>query len=104
MKAVQQRVAPSGGTPTTVAAAPRPGQPQSLQQQINAEVAAAGFSPQMVAAMRAQATAQATAVMAPMMRQEAAMDSSVNYFDRTVLRGQIPVSVTNQGTFWVDTN
>jgi hypothetical protein len=108
MKAVQRRMA-QGGSATTQpmsagAAVPRTGQPQTLQQQINAEIAAGGFSPQMVAAMRAQATAQANAVMAPMMRQEAAVDNSVNYFDRTVLRGQIPVSVTNQGTFWVDTN
>lgn len=108
MKAVQQRMAQSSSATaqpmSAGAAAPRAGQPQTLQQQINAEIAAGGFSPQMVAAMRAQATAQANAAMAPMMRQAAAVDSSVDYFDRTVLRGQIPVSVTHQGTFWVDTN
>jgi hypothetical protein len=106
MKAVQQRMAQTGSAPARSApsAAPGAGQPQSLQQEINAEIAAGGFSPQMVAAMRAQATAQANANMAPMMRELAAADSSENYFDRTVLRGQIPVSVTNQGTFWVDTD
>ena len=116
MKAVQQRMAQGPQGPavnpganmsqpmTAGAAAPRTGQPQTLQQQINAEIAAGGFSPQMVAAMRAQATAQANAAMAPMMRQAAGVNASVDYFDRSVLRGQIPVSVTNQGTFWVDPN
>ena len=77
---------------------------QSLQQQINSEIKAGGFSPQMVAAMRAQANATAAAVMAPAMRQLQASDQAVDYFDRTTLRGQIPVSIANQGTFWVDPN
>jgi hypothetical protein len=77
---------------------------QSLQQKINAEIAQGGFSPQMVAAMRAQATAQANAVMAPMMNQMRSFDQSVNYFDRSVIRGQIPVSITHAGTFWLDPN
>jgi len=77
---------------------------QSLQQQIDAEVKAAGFTPQMVAAMRAQANAQANAAMAPIMNQARAVDQGVDYFDRSVLRGQIPVSITNQGTFWIDPN
>jgi len=78
--------------------------PQALQQQIDAEVKAAGFTPEMVAAMRAQATAQANAAMAPIMNQARAVDQGVDYFDRSVLRGQIPVSITNQGTFWIDPN
>lgn len=77
---------------------------QSLQQQINSEIKAGGFSPQMVAAMRAQANANAAIVMGPAMRQLQASDQAVDYFDRTTLRGQIPVSIANQGTFWVDTN
>jgi hypothetical protein len=56
-----------------------------------------GFSPQMVAAMRAQANATAAAVMAPAMRQLQASNQAVDYFDRTTLRGQIPVSIANQG-------
>jgi hypothetical protein len=91
-----QRMAPAGQTPL--------GQPQSLQQKINAEIAAGGFSPQMVAAMRAQATAQANAAMAPMLHQMATFDQGIDYFDRSVLRGQIPVSITHQGTFWIDPN
>jgi hypothetical protein len=77
---------------------------QTLQQKINAEIAQGGFSPQMVAAMRAQATAQANAAMAPMMNQMRSFDQSVNYFDRSVIRGQIPVSITHAGTFWLDPN
>ena len=78
--------------------------PQSLQQQIDAEIKAGGFTPQMVAAMRAQANAQANAIMAPAMRQLAASNQAVDYFDRTTLRGEIPLSITNQGTFWLDPN
>jgi len=77
---------------------------QTLQQQINSEIKAGGFSPQMVAAMRAQANANAAAVMGPAMCQLQASDQAVDYFDRTTLRGQIPVSIANQGTFWVDPN
>lgn len=77
---------------------------QSLQQKINAEIAQGGFSPQMVAAMRAQATAQANARIAPMMNQMRSFDQGINYFDRSVLRGQIPVSITHAGTFWIDPN
>jgi hypothetical protein len=117
MKAVQQRMAqpakqPAAAPPAKTspampanrgAAASNAVTPQSLQQQIDAEIKAGGFSPQMVAAMRAQATAQANAAMAPAMRQLAASNRATDYFDRTVLRGQIPVSIANQGTFWVDT-
>jgi len=67
-----------------------PGTAPITQQQINAEIAAGGFSPQMVAAMRAQATAQANARMAPMMHQMAAVDQGVDYFDRSVLRARFP--------------
>lgn len=77
---------------------------QSLQQQINSEIKAGGFSPQMVAAMRAQANANAAAAMGPAMRQMQATDQAVDYFDRTTLRGEIPVAIANQGTFWVDPN
>jgi hypothetical protein len=77
---------------------------QSLQQKINAEIAQGGFSPQMVAAMRAQATAQANAAMAPTINRMRSVDQSVNYFDRSVLRGQIPVAVTHAGTMWIDPN
>lgn len=77
---------------------------QSLQQKINAEIAQGGFSPQMVAAMRAQATAQANARIAPMMNQMRTFDQGIDYFDRSVLRGQIPVSITHAGTFWIDPN
>jgi hypothetical protein len=76
----------------------------SLQQKINAEIAQGGFSPQMVAAMRAQANAQAAAVMGPALHQMASFDQGINYYDRSVLRGQIPVSVTHAGTFWIDPN
>jgi len=31
-------------------------------------------------------------------------NQSVDYVDRSVLRGPIPVSVTNAGTFWIDPN
>jgi hypothetical protein len=117
MKAVQQRMAqpakqPAAAPPAKMspamssnrgAAMQSPVTPQSLQQQIDTEIKAGGFSPQMVAAMRAQATAQANAAMAPAMRQLAASNRATDYFDRTVLRGQIPVSIANQGTFWVDT-
>jgi len=95
------------GPATQGSSMPNPVNPQgrqSLQQQINSEIKAGGFSPQMVAAMRAQANANAAAVMGPAMRQMQASDQAVNYFDRTTLRGQIPVSIANQGTFWVDTN
>jgi hypothetical protein len=111
LKAVQQQLAKrsapapqSGRSQAAPANAPRPGQHQSLQQQIDAEIAAGGFSPQMVAAMRAQATAQANATMAPMMHQMATFNQSIDYFDRSVLRGQIPVSITNAGTVWIDPN
>jgi hypothetical protein len=77
---------------------------QSLQQQIDAEIRQGGFSPQMVAAMRAQANANAMATMGPALRQMRGADQAVEYFDRSVLREQIPVSIANQGTFWVDTN
>lgn len=87
------------------AATPRGGSSyQNLQQKINAEIAQGGFSPQMVAAMRAQATAQANARMAPMLNQMRSFDQGINYFDRSVLRGQIPVSITHAGTFWIDPN
>jgi hypothetical protein len=76
----------------------------SLQQKINAEIAQGGFSPQMVAAMRAQANAQAAAVVGPALHQMASFDQGINYYDRSVLRGQIPVSVTHAGTFWIDPN
>jgi hypothetical protein len=76
----------------------------NLQQKINAEIAQGGFSPQMVAAMRAQANAQAAAVMGPALHQVASFDQGINYYDRSVLRGQIPVSVTHAGTFWIDPN
>jgi hypothetical protein len=66
------------------------GGPRSLQQQINAEIAAGGFSPQMVAAMRAQANAQAGAVIAPIANQMRSFNQGIDYFDRSVLRGQIP--------------
>ena len=95
------------GPATQLASTQNPVTPQgrqTLQQQINSEIKAGGFSPQMVAAMRAQANANAAAVMGPAMRQMQATDQAVNYFDRTTLRGQIPVSIANQGTFWVDTN
>ena len=77
---------------------------QSLQQKINAEIAQGGFTPEMVAAMRAQATAQANARIAPMMNQMRTFDEGIDYFDRSILRGQIPVSITNAGTFWIDPN
>jgi hypothetical protein len=77
---------------------------QTLQQKINAEIAQGGFSPQMVAAMRAQATAQANAKMAPMLNQMRSFDQGIDYFDRSVIRGQIPVSITHAGTFWLDPN
>lgn len=98
--AIQGPTMQASAAPSPVTAQGR----QSLQQQINAEIKAGGFSPQMVAAMRAQANANAATAMAPAMRQMQAADQAVNYFDRTTLRGQIPVSIANQGTFWVDTN
>ncbi len=58
----------------------------------------------MVAAMRAQANRQAAATMGSTMRQMRSFDQSMEYFDRTVLRDQIPVAITNQGTYWLDTN
>jgi hypothetical protein len=120
MKAVQQdaaqpvkqstkvTAAPSASPGTNRAAAsPSPVTPQgrqSLQQQIDAEIKAGGFSPQMVAAMRAQANSNAKTAMGPTLRSVAATNQAVDYFDRTTLRGQIPVSIANQGTFWVDPN
>lgn len=78
--------------------------PQSLQQQINSEVQAAGLSPQMVAAMRVQANQMAMAQMGPALRASQAATQAADYFDRTELRGQIPLAYTNQGTFWLDPN
>ena len=125
MKAVQQRMAQAAKQPAETATAapsrnvsanmpanrgaanPNPFTPQgrqSLQQQIDAEIKAGGFSPQMVAAMRAQANAQAAATMAPTIRQMRSFNQGMDYFDRSVLRDQIPVAITNQGTFWLDTN
>ncbi len=109
MKAVQQHTAQPAGRPAptaarTAAAPQRRGSRQSLQQQIDAEIKAGGFSPQMVAAMRAQANRQAAATMGSTMRQMRSFDQSMEYFDRTVLRDQIPVAITNQGTYWLDTN
>jgi hypothetical protein len=125
MKAVQQRMAQQAKQPTATAAAapsrnvsanmpanrgaanPNPFTPQgrqSLQQQIDAEIKAGGFSPQMVAAMRAQANAQAAAAMAPTINRMRTFDQGIDYFDRSVLRDQIPVTIANQGTFWLDTN
>ena len=74
-----------------------------LQGQIDQEIKAGGFSPQMVAAMRAQANKQAYANMAPTINRMRSFNQSIDYFDRTELRDQIPVSIANQGTFWVDT-
>jgi hypothetical protein len=120
MKAVQQQVAQPVKQSSKITAAPSakpsasrtatsptpftPQGRQSLQQQINAEIKAGGFSPQMVAAMRAQANSNAMTAMAPTLRSMAATNQAVDYFDRTTLRGQIPVSIANQGTFWVDPN
>jgi hypothetical protein len=119
-KAVQQHAAQPVKQPTQMAAAPSakrstksgaatpnpvtPQGRQSLQQQIDSEIKAGGFSPQMVAAMRAQANRMAATTMGPAMRSLAASNQAVDYFDRTTLRGQIPVSIANQGTFWLDTN
>ena len=75
-----------------------------LQAQIDQEIKAGGFSPQMVAAMRAQANRQAAANIAPVARQMRSFDQGIDYFDRSVLRDQIPVTIANQGTFWLDTN
>ena len=36
--------------------------------------------------------------------QMQATDQAVDNFDRTTLRGEIPVAIANQGTFWVDPN
>jgi hypothetical protein len=114
MKAVQKQAAQPAAQPAkTPAAAPSGGMSanpltpkgrQSLQQQIDAEIKQGGFSPQMVAAMRAQANASAMATMGPAIRQMRAANQAIDYFDRSVLRDQIPVSIANQGTFWVDTN
>ena len=114
-KAVQKQTAQAAAQPARTAAATAPAgnlpaNPmtpqgrQSLQQQIDAEIKQGGFSPQMVAAMRAQANANAMATMGPALRQMRASNQAVDYFDRTVLRDQIPISIVNQGTFWVDTN
>ena len=92
---------PAGrGNPNPFTAQGRAG----LQAQIDQEIKAGGFSPQMVAAMRAQANRQAGAAIAPVARQMRSFDQGINYFDRTVLRDQIPVTIANQGTFWLDTN
>jgi hypothetical protein len=106
MKAVQKQAAqPAQQQPAKVTANPmNPQGRQSLQQQIDAEIRQGGFSPQMVAAMRAQANANAMLTMGPALRQMRGADQAVEYFDRSVLREQIPVSIANQGTFWVDTN
>ena len=132
MKAVQKHAAQSATQPTKMAAAPTASMPgnrtvnnsanpvsmpanrsanpltpqgrQSLQQQIDAEVKAGGFSPQMVAAMRAQANRMAAVQMGPAIRQMQGANQAMDYFDRTTLRGEIPLSITNQGTFWLDPN
>jgi hypothetical protein len=115
MKAVQKQAAQPVKQPATPAAAAAPSRStsanpltaqgrQSLQQQIDAEIKQGGFSPQMVAAMRAQANANAMATMGPAIRQMRASNQAMDYFDRSVLRDQIPISIANQGTFWVDTN
>jgi hypothetical protein len=130
MKAVQKHVAQSAKQPTKMAAAANmsgnssannsanpgamsanrsanpltPQGRQSLQQQIDSEIKAGGFSPQMVAAMRAQANRMAAATMGPALRQMQGTNQAVDYFDRTTLRGEIPLSITNQGTFWLDPN
>lgn len=125
MKAVQDRMAqqakqpvqpaqPAAMAPSRTAAMPmsrgavntNPFTPQGragLQGQIDQEIKAGGFSPQMVAAMRAQANKQAYATMAPTLNRMRSFNQSIDYFDRTELRDQIPVSIANQGTFWVDT-
>lgn len=46
----------------------------------------------------------AAETMGPAPPQMQATDQAMNYFDRTALRGEIPVSMTNQGTFWLDPN
>jgi hypothetical protein len=114
MKAVEKQAAQAAKQPAKMAAAAPSGSMsanpmtpqgrQSLQQQIDAEIKQGGFSPQMVAAMRAQANANAMTLMGPTIRQMRASDQAMEYFDRSVLREQIPVSIANQGTFWVDTN
>jgi hypothetical protein len=104
--------APSANRSTNPSANSAPAMPnpvtpqgrQSLQQQINAEIKAGGFTPQMVAAMQAQANRMAATTMGPAIRSMAASNQAIDYFDRTTLRGQIPVSIANQGTFWLDTN
>jgi hypothetical protein len=114
MKAVQEQAAKPVKQPDRAASAAPPGRTsanpmtpqgrQSLQQQIDAEIKQGGFSPQMVAAMRAQANANAMVTMGPAIRQMRGANQAMDYFDRSVLRDQIPVSILNQGTFWVDTH
>ncbi|HWY63422.1 MAG TPA: hypothetical protein VNW15_16090 [Rhizomicrobium sp.] len=125
LKAVEQAAAQQAKQPSATAAAPpskmssnsmaanrgpantnpfTPQGRQGLQQQIDAEIKAGGFTPQMVAAMRAQANRQAATNIAPIARQVAATNQAMDYFDRTTLRDQIPVTITNQGTFWLDTD
>lgn len=125
MKAVQERLAQQAKQPATQPAQPAamaPSRGQSampmrggntnpftaqgragLQAQIDQEIKAGGFSPQMVAAMRAQANRQAAANIAPVARQMRSFDQGIDYFDRSILRDQIPVTIANQGTFWLDT-
>jgi hypothetical protein len=110
MKAVQKQAAQPAAMAATAPSAGKSANPltvqgrQSLQQQIDAEIKQGGFSPQMVAAMRAQANANAMATMGPAIRQMRGANQAADYFDRSVLRDQIPVSIANQGVFWVDTN
>jgi uncharacterized protein (DUF2147 family) len=114
MKAVQKQASqatrqsakmPASAPSGSVSANPMtPQGRQTLQQQIDAEIKQGGFSPQMVAAMRAQATANAMPAIRQVGRQMRASNQAVEYFDRSVLREQIPVSIANQGIFWVDTN
>ena len=110
MKAVQKQAAAPAKPVAAASSGGKSANPmtpqgrQTLQQQIDAEIRQGGFSPQMVAAMRAQANANAMATMGPALRQMRGANQAMDYFDRSVLRDQIPVSIANQGTFWVDTN
>jgi hypothetical protein len=88
------RGAASGGTRATPAAAN--GLPPQMQQQ-------------MMQMMRAQAAAQVQMRAADMINATttAQLSSSLNgadYFDRTILRDQIPVTLANQPVFWIDPN
>jgi hypothetical protein len=74
--------------------------------------AANGLPPQMqqmVQMMRAQAAAQLQMKAANMINETttAQLSSSLNgadYFDRSILRGQIPVTLADQPVFWIDPN